>query len=164
MDLDFNLEAGYYCGGMAEVLAEIYGVLGYNSCLLGVTLQNDKGEILDGHAVTLVLVEGKWIIEDPTFNVSLKNELGESLCVHEVMKNDGNQSIQVVRGETLLRKYISVDGKCTAIYDAHGEPHKKGDYFYIPKSQKYNSDFNREYYDELIEDLMIQHLVDFTTY
>ena len=35
---------------------------------------------------------------------------------------------------------------------------------YIPKSQKDNTNFKMEYYNELIEHLKIQRVVDFTTY
>lgn len=131
---------------MAEVLAEIYGVLGYNSCVLGTTLRDRQGNIVDGHAVTLVCIEGDWIVEDPTFNVDIRNREGECVDILELRENIGTGANILTHGQTLWRKYISLDGKYRGIYDVEGECVECNGYFYY----KINTDAER-YKERMIE-------------
>ncbi len=139
LNLDDTLGGGYYCGGMAEVLSEIYGVLGYNSCVLGLILKNEEGTIVDGHAVSLVYVDGKWIIEDPTFNVHFVNQKNEAIGIKDLRENIGIGNISLEHGDSVLREYISADGNYSGVYDVYGDCIKKNSFYYY----KINTDVDR---------------------
>lgn len=105
------IEYGYYCGGIADVLSYIYVCMGYEACILDMAVSQEDN-VLASHVVTLVYVEGKWIVEDATFNVTYTDIMGEHIDICTLRENLGlGADICVKHGRTMFRPciYSSLD-------------------------------------------------------
>ena len=123
---------GYYCWEMAEYLAELYMEFGWPSLILDIAFLNDEQTIVDSHAVTLVQYKGKWIIEDPTFNISYANKEGTILDIREVREQiRKGESVEIIHGKEENKLYISSLSNYGGIYDKVSSTEKDDVYFYI---------------------------------
>lgn len=122
---------GYYCWEMAEYLAEIYVELGYPSLVLDVAFLNETQTIVDSHAVTLVKYKDKWIIEDPTFNISFMDKEGNILDIRELRNRiKRRESLEIIHGREENKLYISSLSHYGGVYEKVGSNEKNGVYFY----------------------------------
>lgn len=125
---------GYYCGGIAQYLSDIYMTLGYNSLFLSAAVLDNEGNIVDSHAITLVRYKEKWIVEDATFNISYADESGNILDIREIRKRvEEKKEIQIIRGNAETKLYISSLSEYHGIYDCLDSYELNGTYFYVVK-------------------------------
>lgn len=132
---------GFYCGGCAHALMELYRALGYESRILDIG--KDLG---DSHCVTLVRLpqHGEWYVQDSTFNQTIYDKqsggvmsLNKMLSLLTKRKHD---EIVVREGGTTIRIGIADDDVRCEYYP------------YIKKLQEQNGhklfliDMNRKYY------------------
>lgn len=112
-DIDF----GYYCGWTAQLLYRVYEIMGYSACCLDMAI-TEGDNILASHVVTLVYMEGNWIVEDATFNVTYTDIQGNHLDVAQLKDYYMNGSKYVVNhGKTLYKKVIFADELYEGYYD-----------------------------------------------
>lgn len=122
---------GYYCGGIASVLSHVYTYLGYPACCIDM-VASDSEQVLFSHVVTTVYVNGEWIVQDPTFNLTYVDEKGEHLSIYEVREWVSNERGLLPRyGETQYANCIMANKDYAGIYEVNGESVEKDGYYYF---------------------------------
>lgn len=106
-----TLESTGYCGGTAYALSVIYNMFNYDSGTLDLAVFDENGNVIGSHVVTLVKIDNKWIVEDPTFNLTYK-EHGEHISIQDLIRKvkDGEiNEIVASEGEERWRKGLFAD-------------------------------------------------------
>lgn len=123
---------GYYCGGMAAWLSEIYEALGYWSYTIDFAVCNEAGDVLASHVMTLVKYQNKWIVEDPTFNCSYTDERGNILDIREIQRRvEMKEIVKCMSGSVNTKWLISASPTYEGIYECVGSYAENGIYFYL---------------------------------
>ena len=98
---DDTIESPGYCYGVAYVLATVYNMLGYKACTLDMAVFDEAENVVNSHVVTLVDLDGRWIVEDATFNLTYLRD-GEHLSIQELVESvrtNHTDDIETVHGE-----------------------------------------------------------------
>jgi hypothetical protein len=102
--LQFALTKDGACGGNSLVLAQVLDGMGYN-VRPGQMKVNEK---FGGHIILDVNINGKWIILDPLYNLSFRNEQGQLASFEEVSSNWSYFKSQVPAHYNMDYKYDGV--------------------------------------------------------
>jgi hypothetical protein len=92
---------GLSCGGMAQILHD--ALVASDIPARRVALQTDLIGLGEGHVVVEALVDGRWIVFDPTFHVTLRahNRRISAIEAQELTQKIGHNSVQIeFLGET----------------------------------------------------------------
>lgn len=130
-----DIDYGYYCGGIAKTLNQVYNIMGYNACCLDLAVISDN-EVLASHVVTLVYVDERWIIEDATFNITYLNENKEHMDIITLREAfSSGETIITAHGKTMFRRMISSSETYGGSYELRSENErvykKDGTLFYM---------------------------------
>lgn len=130
-----DIDYGYYCGGIAKTLCQVYDIMGYNACCLDLAVISSN-EVLASHVVTLVYVDESWIIEDATFNITYLNESKKHMDVLKLRETFlSGETILTVHGKTMFRRMISSFETYEGSYELQNENErinlKNGKFFYL---------------------------------
>lgn len=145
-----DIDYGYYCGGIAKTLRQVYDIMGYNACCLDLAVISSN-EVLASHVVTLVYVDESWIIEDATFNITYLNESKKHMDVLKLRETFlSGETILTVHGETMFRRMLSTSETYGGSYELQSENgriyKKNGTLFYM-----LNVDLNNYLQNQLSE-------------
>lgn len=130
-----EIDYGYYCGGIAKTLSQVYEIMGYNAYCLDLAVISDN-EVLASHVVTLVYVDERWIIEDATFNITYLNENKEHMDIITLREAFlSGETIITAHGKTMFRRMISSSETYSGSYELQSENKhiykKDGTLFYM---------------------------------
>lgn len=125
--LEFNFQGGFFCGGRAATLMELYRQFGYTSDELIVCTDD-----VNSHAVTIVQspIDKEYYIQDPTFNQYYTRGDGNEIGMRDILKllTDRFDSDIILReGDTIScavsdydREYINFYPKLATIRVRNG--------------------------------------------
>ena len=80
--LETTCKGGFYCGGCAYSLMELYSALGYEAKFLNIGTDS-----VNSHCVTLVRLpqDGEWYVQDPTFNQTIYDRQGNLMSLKRML-------------------------------------------------------------------------------
>lgn len=132
-----TIESPGYCGGTAYVLAVVYNMLGYESCTLDMAVFDENGNVVNSHVVTLVSVDGEWIVEDASYNLTFKKE-GKHIPIQDLIRcacENDIDDIEIVYGDNKWRKGVLVkpeyEGEYTLLEPGEFIEFSDGYYVYV---------------------------------
>lgn len=112
-----------WCGGTAYTLSTLYNILGYNSCCLDLAVFEDDGKYVNSHVVTLVELDGQWIVEDSYFNLTyvIDGEHVDAIELINKVKEHDAEDISIDYGKSIYKGAITQNENYEKVYPEYYE-------------------------------------------